>query len=171
MGERTARSLGSAYGRLYGPIAVAAVLLASQPLVEPDASQVSTAVLTSEPLTEDPSWLDRAGDNLPAAPWPTSGFGLISLLLLAGMTAGMVAVTLRPARRARMPAAVAVLSATLLLMLLIKPGADSSGPGVGYVRHQAPGLTGAGQAALALALLAAGLAAAHAVQLRRLDPR
>lgn len=168
MGERNARSLGSAYGRLYGPIAVAAVLIASQPLIEPDVSGPSTAVLRFGPREEDPSWLDTAGDSLVAWPWPTTGFGLVSLLLLIGVIAGTVAATLRPACGPRIPAAVAVLSAALLLMLLVKPGTDGSGPGVGYVRHHPPGLTGAGWAALALSLLAAGLAAAHALQLRRL---
>jgi hypothetical protein len=168
MGERNARSLGSAYGRLYGPIAVAAVLIASQPLIEPDVSGASTAVLRIEPLGEDPSWLDTAGDSLAAWPWPTTGFDVISLILLIGVTAGTVAATLRPACGPRIPAAVAVLSAALLLTLLVKPGTDGSGPGVGYVRHHSPGLTGAGSAALTLSLLAAGLAAAHALQVRRL---
>lgn len=169
MGERTARSLGSAYGRLYGPIAVAAVLIASQPLIEPDISGPSTAVLRVGFADEDPSWLDTAGDSLAAWPWPTTGSGLVSLALLVGIGAAAVAATLRPACGPRTPAVVFVLSAALLLMMIVKPGTDRSGPGVGYVRHDPPGLTGAGWAAVALSLLVAGVALAHVLQLRRID--
>jgi hypothetical protein len=164
----TTRSPGSTFGRLYGPIAVAAVLLSTQPLIEPDTSGSSAFFAVSYGPYEPPSVGDILLDLLYAwTIWPSDTLGMIGLLLLLGLAGGLVYAALRPVPGPRLPLGIAAVSTTLICLLLLKPGTGGSASGLSYIHTPPPDLTGAGRAVLALSFLAAGLAVAQTLQLRR----
>ncbi|MFB6724098.1 hypothetical protein ACFCV3_28220 [Kribbella sp. NPDC056345] len=127
--------MNEGYARLYAPLAVVAMVLSFQPILPAD--EYGTV------------WeMAGRGSGNPAAMGAVLMGGLIMLLGYASF---------RPPATALVPAAIAVLSGLIAVMLLTRPGTGDP----------RPGLTSFGDAALAVAICACGLAVSHVVRLRR----
>jgi hypothetical protein len=129
------------YARLYGAIAVLALALSFMPLFED--------VVDGDLRTTYGSLWQMAGR-------PGGGPAVLGVLLLLGLIALLVVGTVG-VRSAMLPIAVAVDALLIVLMLITRPGAGTP----------KPDLTGAGTAALVIALCAVAVSVAHAIHLRR----
>jgi hypothetical protein len=122
------------YARLYAPLAVVSVVISFQPILPPEYGTL---------------W-EMAGRE-------GGGPAVIGALLMGGMIALLAYASFRPATKAAVPTAIAVLAGLIVVMLLTKPGTASP----------APSLTSFGDAALAVACCTLALAVSHVVRSRR----
>jgi hypothetical protein len=94
--------VATAYARLYGPIAVVAVLIAFQPILE-----------------------GTYGSLWETAARPAGGPAVLGLFLMFLLVGCLGWATLRPVRTTALPVAIAILAALIALMLITRPGTGS----------------------------------------------
>lgn len=135
--ERTARF--GAYGRFYAPIAVVALALSFLPLFDD--------VVDGDIRTTYGTIWQMAGRN-------SGDPAVFGILLMLALIALLAVATVR-VRSPRLPIAIAVDGALIVLMLISKPGTGSP----------TPSLSDSGTAALMIALGTVALALAHAAHL------
>lgn len=100
--ELSDAGVATAYARLYGPIAVVALLIAFQPIIE-----------------------GNYGSLWETAARPAGGPAVLGLFLMFLLVGCLGWATLKPARTAALPVAISILAALIVLMLLTRPGTGS----------------------------------------------
>jgi hypothetical protein len=101
--------VATAYARLYGPIAVVALVLAFQPIIDEDYGSL---------------WETAAR--------PAGGPAVLGLLLMFVLVGCLGYATLRPVRTVAIPVTISIVAALIVMMLLTKPGTGNPRPGLTY---------------------------------------
>lgn len=101
--------VATAYARLYGPIAVVAVVIAFQPILDGDYGSL---------------W-ETAGR-------PAGGPAAFGLFLMFGLVGCLGWATLKPAHTTALPVAISIIATLIVLMLITRPGTGSTKASLSY---------------------------------------